>query len=429
MPFERHFLQGKIQLNEAGHGTSHGVRGDSGSLHPSLFGIETPPVPGNISLCGSLPAEVVKALAPRYKGWLYLNPENHPDFHKDAIKAAGCDLVNIHLPGGYSGGTPTHEHAVELLKAMKTLPRPLMVQCTSGNRSGAALMLWLSKKLGRSVEAASLLAQDMELRFFHCSVCGPVWDWLSQEIGDIPSSFRQQEDTGYTLEQYFDTQGSSTFTYLVGCNETGEALLIDPVLGMEDRDLTKIAERGLNLKYIVNTHCHADHVTASAAIKKKLPEVKTMIAKDSGAEADIYLSDGDKIQIGKYALEALATPGHTSGCMSFHLVGPGDPLAVFTGDALLIRGCGRTDFQQGSAEQLYDSIHNKIFTLPERTKVFPGHDYRGRNISTVREEKHFNPRLNKGKDEFIKIMANLNLPKPALIDTALPANLKDGKTD
>jgi len=196
---------------------------------------------------------------------------------------------------------------------------------------------------------------------------------------------------------------------------------------MQDRDLTALAERGYNLKYVVNTHCHADHVTSGAAIKKKLPEVKTMIAKASGAKADIYLEDGDEIKFGKYSLECLATPGHTSGCMSFHLVGPGEPLAVFTGDALLIRGCGRTDFQQGNSEELYDNIHNKIFTLPERTKVYPGHDYKGRNISTVREEKNFNPRLTKSKAEFVKLMAELNLPKPKLIDTALPANLKDGE--
>jgi len=115
--------------------------------------------------------------------------------------------------------------------------------------------------------------------------------------------------------------------------------------------------------------------------------------------------------------------------MSFVLRGPGEPKAVFTGDTLLIRGCGRTDFQQGDAEQLYDSIHSRIFTLPDDTKVYPGHDYKGRNISTVKEEHQFNPRLNKGKAEFVRIMAGLNLPHPKLMDIAVPANLRCGEQD
>eukprot|EP00932_Pfiesteria_piscicida_P020806 SRR837773.761.p2 GENE.SRR837773.761~~SRR837773.761.p2 ORF type:complete len:233 (-),score=108.29 SRR837773.761:337-933(-) len=196
---------------------------------------------------------------------------------------------------------------------------------------------------------------------------------------------------------------------------------------MEERDLLMLKERGLKLKYVVNTHCHADHVTSGAAIKKLQPEVKTVISKASGARADLHLQDGDRLAVGRYHLDALATPGHTDGCMCFVLQGPGEPQAVFTGDALLIRGCGRTDFQQGSSKDLYRNIHEKIFTLPDSTKVYPGHDYKGRNVSSVREERQFNPRLSKSLGEFETIMANLRLPNPKLIDTALPANLRDGE--
>mmetsp|Transcript_89959 Transcript_89959/g.188082 ORF Transcript_89959/g.188082 Transcript_89959/m.188082 type:complete len:874 (+) Transcript_89959:180-2801(+) len=427
LPSARLALQADLDLPSKSE--SEDASKSEGAIKPIRFGVETPAVPGNMSLSGSLPIEAVKALAPRYKGWLYLNPADHPDFHKKEIEEAGCKLENVHLPGGYSGGVPEPHHAQDLLAAMRRLPRPLMIQCTSGNRSGAALMLWLAKESGRSVEAATLLAQDMDLKFYHCSVCGPVWEWLQKEIGETPASFKEPEETGYVLEQLFDSQGSSTFTYLLGCNATKEALLIDPVLGMEDRDLMKVAERGMTLKYVVNTHAHADHITSGSVIKRKEPQVKTIISKASGAKGDILLADNDVIKFGDYSLKALATPGHTDGCMSFVLEGPNEPRAVFTGDTLLIRGCGRTDFQQGNAALLYDNIWNKIFSLPDDTKVYPGHDYKGRNISSVKEERQFNPRLTKGKDEFIKIMNGLNLPYPKLVDIAVPANLKCGDQD
>jgi len=398
-----------------GDGSSHGAEASSGDLKPASH------VPGDISLTGSLPAEAVAALAPRYKGWLYLNPSDHAAFHAKEIRAAGCELENMHLLGGFSGGVPTTEHAEAILAAMARLPRPLMLQCTSGNRSGAALLLWLAK--------STLLAQDMELKFYKCTSCGPVWEWLSQQVEQTSAAAIPQERNKFVVEQLFDNQGSSTFTYLLACSDTEEAVLIDPVLGMEERDLTLLTERGLKLKYIVNTHCHADHVTSGGLIKKLRPGVKTVISKDSGAAADIHLADKDTLEFGRYSLEAMATPGHTPGCMSFVLRGPGEPKAVFTGDTLLIRGCGRTDFQQGDAEQLYDSIRSRIFTLPDDTKVYPGHDYKGRNISTVKEEHQFNPRLNKGKAEFVRIMAGLNLPHPKLMDIAVPANLRCGEQD
>uniref|UniRef100_A0A383VCV9 Metallo-beta-lactamase domain-containing protein n=1 Tax=Tetradesmus obliquus TaxID=3088 RepID=A0A383VCV9_TETOB len=158
------------------------------------------------------------------------------------------------------------------------------------------------------------------------------------------------------------------------------------------------------------------------------PSVCSSIAAASGAAADIQLQHGDIIKFGSLALHAIATPGHTSGCLCFYLppAGAGAPGLVFTGDALLIRGCGRTDFQQGDAALLYDGIHAKLFTLPDDTLVYPGHDYKGRTCSSIAEEKAHNPRLSKSKEEFVELMDSLGLPYPKQIDRALPANLEDG---
>jgi len=302
-------------------------------------------------------------------------------------------------------------------------------------------LLWLAKERGYDSASASLLAQDLDLAFFtRCSGCGPVRDWVlgqlqpsneddsksQAQVKTASEAGKTASEAGYVIHQLLDTQGSFTFTYLVGCKSSREALLIDPVLGMQERDLALAGELGFKIKYVVNTHCHADHVTAGSAIKKLLPEVRTIISEASGAAADMKLKDGDRIEIGQYALEAMATPGHTDGCMTFVLRGPGEPQAAFTGDTLLIRGCGRTDFQAGNAGQLFDSVHQRIFTLPGSTKIYPGHDYKGRNVSTVEEERQFNPRLSKDKETFVKIMKELNLPFPKLMDIAVPANMVDG---
>lgn len=227
---------------------------------------------------------------------------------------------------------------------------------------------------------------------------------------------------GLLFRQLFELE-SSTYTYLLADTETKEAIIIDPVLETIDRDLKLIHELGLNLKVAVNTHCHADHITSTGLMKKRLVGLKSAISKFSGASADIYLLDGDKITFGKHFLTARETPGHTDGCMT--LVS-GDQSMAFTGDALLIRGCGRTDFQQGCPKKLYHSVHQKIFTLPDQCLVYPAHDYLGQTVSTVGEERQFNRRLTKSLEEFVDIMNNLNLKKPAKIDIAVPANLVCG---
>ncbi|XP_069598625.1 persulfide dioxygenase ETHE1, mitochondrial [Ranitomeya imitator] len=230
---------------------------------------------------------------------------------------------------------------------------------------------------------------------------------------------------GLVFRQLFEPV-SCTYTYLLADAETKEAVLIDPVRETANRDAKLIKDLGLNMIYAANTHCHADHVTGTGALKKLLPGCKSVISKDSGALADVHIKEGDSIKFGKYSLEARSTPGHTDGCLTYVL---NDSSMAFTGDALLIRGCGRTDFQQGCPNTLYQSVHGKIFTLPDSCFLYPGHDYTGQSVTTVEEEKRLNPRLSKSKEEFVNIMNNLNLPRPKQIDVAVPANLKCGIQD
>lgn len=230
---------------------------------------------------------------------------------------------------------------------------------------------------------------------------------------------------GLIFRQLFE-KDSSTYTYLLADAESKEALLIDPVVETAERDALLVKDLGLKLVYGLNTHCHADHVTGTGKLKTLVPGMQSVIAKQAGAKADILLAHGDKVTIGKHSLEVRATPGHTDGCVTYVLNGG---QACFTGDALLIRGCGRTDFQAGNAGQLYESVHGQIFTLPDNCVVYPAHDYKGHASSTVLEEKTLNPRLTKSKDDFVKLMDELGLPYPKQIDKALPLNLVCGIQD
>jgi glyoxylase-like metal-dependent hydrolase (beta-lactamase superfamily II)/rhodanese-related sulfurtransferase len=226
------------------------------------------------------------------------------------------------------------------------------------------------------------------------------------------------------FRQLFDRE-TCTYTYLLGDEKSKQALLIDPVKEQVERDLRLIAELGLTLKYTLETHVHADHVTASGLLREKVGS-QSVFSSDSGNQcADILLQHGEVLEMGSVRLEGRHTPGHTNGCITF--VEHKKALA-FTGDTLFVRGCGRTDFQQGSAEDLYQSVHEQIYSLPLETKVYPGHDYKGRTMSTVKEEMEFNPRLQKttSLQDFVEIMNNLNLAYPAKIKEALPANMNCG---
>lgn len=235
------------------------------------------------------------------------------------------------------------------------------------------------------------------------------------------------------FRQLFEKE-SSTYTYLLAdlTHPDKPALLVDPVDKTVERDISLVEELGLKLIYAINTHVHADHVTGTGLLKNKVDGVKSIISKSSNSKADLFVDHGDIIQIGNLFLEVRATPGHTLGCVTY-VTGDGpdqlQPRMAFTGDALLIRGCGRTDLQGGSSSQLYKSVHSQIFSLPENTLVYPAHDYKGFTVSTVGEEMLYNPRLTKDEETFENIMQNLKLSYPKMMDVAVPANMVCGLQD
>ncbi|MBM3203285.1 MBL fold metallo-hydrolase [Candidatus Woesearchaeota archaeon] len=225
------------------------------------------------------------------------------------------------------------------------------------------------------------------------------------------------------FKQFFEAD-TCTFSYLLGCNRTGRAVLIDPVASEADNYLQSLEQEALTLVYTVETHVHADHITASGFLRQRLGS-KSAVHRDAGAPcADLLVTHGVLLQIGDLEFEVRHTPGHTNGCISLVMHD-----RVFTGDSLFINGCGRTDFQQGNAGTLHDSIHQQLFTLPGDTLVYPGHDYQGHTVSTIKQEMAINPRLggHRNRDDFIRLMNELNLPYPKYIDEAMPANQACGQ--
>ena len=216
---------------------------------------------------------------------------------------------------------------------------------------------------------------------------------------------------------------SSTYSYLLGCEETGQAVLIDPVIVSMDRDLAEIRRLGLQLAYSVDTHIHADHITAALALKNTVGSKIAAPAFDHLPCVDVGIEDSVAFKLGSITLLPLHTPGHTAGHFAYV---QGDRL--LTGDALLIDGCGRTDFQNGDADALYKSVTEKLFSLPDETLVYPAHDYEGRRVSSIAQEKQRNARLGQQRTlaQFRQTMANLNLPYPKFIDYAVPGNLQCG---
>jgi len=233
----------------------------------------------------------------------------------------------------------------------------------------------------------------------------------------------QQAEKGVVMifRQLFDSE-SWTYTFLIADETTREAIIIDSVRDQTERELKLLEEMDLKLVYAIDTHVHADHITALGRLRAATG-CKTGYSVHGGVEcADLSLKDGDELTFGKYTLKVLETPGHTPGCISFYVDG-----MVFSGDALLIRGCGRTDFPGGNANDLYHSINDKLMTLPDDTLVYPGHDYSGKMVSTIGEEKKHNPRLALDEDGFVDLMNNLNLELPKQLHEALPANKSCGE--
>lgn len=216
---------------------------------------------------------------------------------------------------------------------------------------------------------------------------------------------------------------SSTYTYLIGCEDTGRAILVDPVINCIERDLREISGLGLTLAYTVDTHTHADHITSALEMKQKVGSKIAAPAMEGLDCTDLGLEEGKPLQVGSIKLDPLHTPGHTDGHFAYVFQD-----RIFTGDALLIEGCGRTDFQNGDSDILYKSVTEKLFSLPDDYLVYPAHDYKQRRVSTIAQEKDRNARLGKKKtlEEFREIMSNLNLAYPKFLDYAVPGNQKCG---
>lgn len=223
------------------------------------------------------------------------------------------------------------------------------------------------------------------------------------------------------FRQLFDSV-SGTYTYLIASRRGGEALIIDPVLEKVDRYLQLVNELDLKLVKAVDTHLHADHITGLGALRDRTHCITVMGEQTRADVVSMRVGEGDRVSIEGLGLDVLYTPGHTDDSYSFLMEG-----RVFTGDTLLIRGTGRTDFQNGDPRQQYDSIFNKLLKLPDDTFVYPAHDYKGDTVSTIGEERLFNPRLSvRSVDEYVDLMNNLNLPNPKMMDVAVPANMHVG---
>jgi sulfur dioxygenase len=223
------------------------------------------------------------------------------------------------------------------------------------------------------------------------------------------------------FRQLFDS-GSGTYTYLLASRRGGEALIVDPVIEKVDRYIQLVAELDLKLVKAVDTHLHADHITGLGALRDRTHCITVMGERSKVDVVSMRLSEGDKLTIEGIALDVLYTPGHTDDSYSFLMRD-----RVFTGDTLLIRGTGRTDFQNGDPRAQYDSIFNKLLRLPDDTMIFPAHDYKGETVSTIGEERRFNPRLQvKSAEEYVDLMNNLKLPNPKMMDVAVPANMRVG---
>ena len=224
------------------------------------------------------------------------------------------------------------------------------------------------------------------------------------------------------FRQLYDSD-SSTYTYLLADLELKEAILVDPVVEQVQRDFKLLQELDLTLRYCLETHIHADHITGTGKLRE-LTNCLGIVPENAQADcANRHIQDKETLELGRIVVEAIATPGHTDSHMAYLVNGE----RVLTGDALLIRGCGRTDFQSGDAGMLYDSVTKKLFTLPDTTLVYPAHDYRGHTVSTIGEEKRWNPRfVGKDRANFIQFMNNLNLPNPKKMMEAVPANEQCG---
>ena len=396
----------------------------------AMFSVNFAVVSPNLAIDGQISNnDALCNLASNYKSILYLCPDTPDDLGCtlaggfDAVRSAfGADNSHsiplaMSLPA-FNSDTIFHEqHAMAAYdnyqNTISCLPAPLVVTCKSNRRASVVVATYLGVQRRLSPEEVE---EDSGKRGFTYLQSAELRKWSAIVL----NTMLRKASSRLIFRQLFEKE-SSTYTYLLADALSKEAVLIDPVLETVERDAQLVQDLGLSLKYCLNTHVHADHVTGSGLLKRLFPECRSVIAESSDALADVKVVEGNRVVFGARNLLILATPGHTNGCLSFLL---DDCSAVFTGDALLIRGCGRTDFQGGSAAQLYSSVQNKLFILPKSCQVYPAHNYVGLTSSTIAEEMQFNPRLKSGVtvEQFEEIMGSLNLPYPGKIDVSLPAN-------
>ncbi|MBD2438090.1 FAD/NAD(P)-binding protein [Nostoc sp. FACHB-110] len=273
-----------------------------------------------------------------------------------------------------------------------------------------------------------------ELRIQAQKLAKTLWDSLPVRVRSIPTmpfshsqvSHPHSSPSNFLFRQFFDPE-SSSYTYLIADQQTGDAVLVDPVFEQVERDLQALDELGLKLRYCLETHLHADHITGAGQLRRKTGCQVIVPQNPAVTKADRSLVGGENLEVGSVIIEAISTPGHTASHIAYLV----DNTHLLTGDALLIRGCGRTDFQGGDAGTLYDVVTQRLFTLPDETLVYPAHDYKGRTVSTIGEEKRLNPRFSvrgatqneyRSRSQFITIMNNLKLSYPQKMNAALPAN-------
>jgi len=364
--------------------------------------VRLPCLPGDVLVSGNLPRDVVDKLAGYCKGWLYIEPEQDRWFMPECIRDRGSNLKLVPFkPGKDSSIGAMHK----MFAAITKMPRPLMIQCSSANRAAVALLLWMALRYGYSKASVNQLLHDLE--FY--TVRSETKQWLENQLPEVgkvePLIARSPE----VIQLYDDD--TTRLTYVIACQVTLQALLIDPVERKVDRDLALLRSMGLSLKYVLNTHAHAEYGTTSSLLRQTQPGLCTVISQASGADADVQVSHGQRINLGLLQLEVRETPGHTPGCVTYVLRTRTATFA-FTGNSLLIRGCGQTD--QGDARQLYRSVHQQIFTLPGDAIVCPGCDSKGRSVSTVEEERRFNRRLTKNEEDFVDRMEKRHFSSPQL---------------